>query len=165
MDIRFGDHSSFHRAALGMTAGSAILGSALHPVTPMAAILGGLFGIAVGAAFGYGKPVWRLVAALAAALPLFVMTPSWPVLALCAGTLALGTAVGSRGWRGALTVMLGASILLIAMWTALRFDHARALSRWPGWTTDGAASAAMGIVGVLAMLPRHLAFALDPVQG
>ena len=164
MDIRFDDHSSFHRAAIGMTVSSAILGIALHPVTPMAPLVGGLFGIATGAAFGYGKAPWRIIAAIAAAIPLLVMTPSWPSLAVCASMIALGTAVGSRGWRGALTVMLGATVTLLAMWTAIRFDHARATSHWPGWTTDGAASAAMGIVGVLAMLPRHLVLAIDPVQ-
>ena len=103
-------------------------------------------------------------AAIAAVIPLLVMTPTWGSLAVCAGVIALGTAVGATGWRGALTVMLGATITLLAMWTALRFDHARAMSKWPGWATDGAASAAMGIVGVLAMLPRHLVMALDPVS-
>ena len=93
------------------------------------------------------------------------MAASWPALALCAGTLAIGTTIGGRGIKGALTVMLGASITLLAMWTALRFDHARATSHWSGYATDGLASAAMGIVGVVAMLPRHLGFAFDPVRG
>jgi hypothetical protein len=165
MNIRFGDHASFHRAALGMTAGSALLGTALHPFTPMAAVFGGLFGIAVGAAFAYGKPVLRLVAAALACLPLLVMSATWPALALCAGTLAIGTTISGRGAKGALTVMLGASITLLAMWTALRFDHARATSQWSGYATDGLASAAMGIVGVVAMLPRHLGLTHDPVRG
>jgi hypothetical protein len=165
MDIRFGEHASFHRAAIGMTAGSAILGIALHPLTPLAPLLGGIFGIAVGAALGYGKPVLRLVAAALACLPLFLMTPSWPSLALCAGTLALGTVVGDRGVKGAIAVMFGATVTLLAMWTALRFDHASVTMHWPATITDGVASAAMGIVGVVAMLPRHLGVAFDPVAG
>src|SRR5450755_2123114 len=165
MDIRFGEHASFHRAAIGMTAGSAILGIALHPLTPLAPLLGGIFGIAVGAAFGYGKPLLRLVAAALACLPLFLMTPSWPSLALCAGTLALGTVIGERGIRGALAVMFGATVTLLAMWTALRFDHASVTMHWPAMVTDGVASAAMGMVGVVAMLPRHLGVAFDPVSG
>ena len=165
MDIRFGEHASFHRAAIGMTAGAAILGTALHPVTPLAPILGGTFGIAVGAAFAYGKPVLRLAAAALACLPLLLMTPSWASLALCAGTLALGTTIGSRGVKGALSVMFGATVTLLAMWTALRFDHASATSHWPSLVTDGLASAAMGIVGVVAMLPRHLGVAFDPIAG
>jgi hypothetical protein len=169
MDIRFGDHASFHRAAIGMTASSALLGIALHPLTPFAPLLGGIFGIAVGAALGYGKPVWRLIAAALASLPLLVMTASWPAFAASAGILTLGctistTGPGVRGLRGAMTVMLGATVTLLAMWTALRFDHARATAHWPASLTDGASAAAMGIVGVVAMLPRHLGIAFDPVR-
>jgi hypothetical protein len=164
MDIRFGDHASFHRAAIGMTASSALLGIALHPLTPFAPLLGGIFGIAVGAALGYGKPVWRLIAAALASLPLLLMAASWPAFALSAGLLALGCALpGPRGMRGAMTVMLGATVTLLAMWTALRFDHARATAHWPASLTDGASAAAMGIVAVVAMLPRHLGIAFDPV--
>ncbi len=164
MDIRFGDHSAFHRAAVGMVGGSALLGLALHPATPLAPLVGGIFGLAAGAALGYGKPGWRLAAAAAATLPLIAMTPSWPVLAIVAGTTGLGLAAGSaRGVRGALAVMLGAITTLLAMWTALRFDHARQTMTWPGWAADTASAAALGIVGVLAMLPRHLRVSLDPV--
>ncbi|MEO6774081.1 MAG: hypothetical protein ABI467_13870 [Kofleriaceae bacterium] len=178
MDIRFGDHASFHRAAIGMTASSAVLGIVLHPLTPLAPLLGGIFGIAVGAALGYGKPAWRLIAAALASVPLFLMAASWPAFALCAGILALGCTLpgaqgreglqglqGLRGFRGAATVMLGATLTLLAMWTALRFDDARATAHWPAAVTDGAAAAAMGIVGVIAMLPRHLGIAFDPVLG
>lgn len=165
MDIRFGEHASFHRAAIGMTAGSAILGIALHPVTPLAPLLGGIFGIAGGAAFGYGKPWLRLIAAALACLPLFLLAPSWPALALCAATLALGTTISSSGLKGGMSVMFGATVMLLAMWTALRFDHANVAIHWPAMVTGGVASAAMGIVGVVAMLPRHLGVAFDPVAG
>jgi hypothetical protein len=131
----------------------------------MAPLVGGLFGIAVGAAFGYGKPAWRIIAAIAACVPLLVMSPSWGSLAVCAAMISLGCAAGTSGVRGALIVMLGATITLLAMWTALRFDHARAFRSVPGWTLDGMSAAAMGIVGVVAMLPRHLGFAIDPVVG
>lgn len=165
MDIRFDEHASFHRAAIAMTAGSAIAGIALHPLTPLAPLLGGIFGIAVGAAFGYGKPLLRLVAAALACLPLVLLTPSWPALALCAVTLALGTTISSRSQRGGLAVMFGAMVMLLAMWTAMRFDHASVAMHWPAMVTDGVASAAMGIVGVVAMLPRHLGVAFDPIAG
>ncbi|HEX7701497.1 MAG TPA: hypothetical protein VF403_12260, partial [Kofleriaceae bacterium] len=84
---------------------------------------------------------------------------------LCAGTLALGTVIGERGIKGALAVMFGATVTLLAMWTALRFDHASVTMHWPAMVTDGVASAAMGMVGVVAMLPRHLGVAFDPVAG
>src|SRR4051812_29436093 len=108
MDIRFGDHSSFHRAAAGMVGGSAALGLALHPLTPMAALVGGLFGIAVGTAFAYGRPKLRIASAAVAAVPLMVMaptanaTPTSTALALVAGVLAIGLTLGIRGIRGIL---------------------------------------------------------------
>jgi hypothetical protein len=164
MDIRFGDHSSFHRAAVGMVGASAILGLALHPVTPLAPLVGGLYGIAVGASFGYGRPMLRIVAAALASLPLMLMTPSWGAMALVASILALGLTVGVRGTRGLLTVMLGATTTLLAMWAALRIGHAKQTMTWSGWTTDMVSAAAMGMVAVFAMLPRHLGVSIDAVR-
>src|SRR5262249_55419982 len=117
-----------------------------------------------GAAIAYGKPTWRLAAGAAACLPLVALTPSWPVLAMVAGTTGLGLAAGGpRGLRGAAMGVLGGITTLVAMWTALRFAHARQTMTWPGWATDTASAAALGIVGVLAVLPRHLRVSLDPV--
>ncbi len=149
-----------------MTAGSAALGVALHgvmPASPVAPLLGGLLGIAIGAALGYGKPILRLAAAALASMPLLFMTTNPAALALCAGILALGTIGGCR-LRGLAITLLGATVTLLAMWTALRFDHARATATWSPWVTAGASSAAMGIVAVIAMLPRHLSFEIDPVK-
>ena len=165
MDIRFGDHSSFHRSAIGMVGGSLLFGLALHPVTPLAPIAGGILGIAAGAAIAHGKAPWRMLAAGSALVPLFVMTPSWTMLAGVGSLLALGLAIGGpRGIRGALSVVLGALTALIAMWCAMRITGAQQTMSWPQWITTGAAAAAMGMVGVLAMIPRHLTLAFDPVQ-
>ncbi|MBA3465580.1 MAG: hypothetical protein H0T46_36955 [Deltaproteobacteria bacterium] len=165
MDIRFGDHSSFHKAAVGMVGGSLLLGLALHPVTPMAPLAGGILGIAAGAAFAHGKAAWRIAAAGAAVIPLMVMTPSWPLLAGVASVLALGLSIGGpRGVKGALGVGLAAVTALVAMWCALRIDGAKQTSSWPLVVKTMASAAAMGMVGVLAMLPRHLKLALDPIQ-
>lgn len=163
MTLRFDDHAAFHRAAIGMTAGAAILGCALAPITPLAPILGGIGGIALGSVLGYGKPVVRLGAAALAAAALFALQLGWPALVSCAAILALGTMASGRGARGALGVMAGTTITLLAMWTALRFDHARVLVHAPLAVTSALASAAMGMVGVVAMLPRHLGFAVDRI--
>ncbi len=164
MDIRFGDHASFHKAALGMVGGSLLLGLALHPVTPLAPIAGGILGIAAGASFAHGKAKWRMAAAGAAVIPLLALAPSWPMLAGVASMLALGLSIGGpRGLRGALGVGLAAAAALVAMWCALRIDGARQTDRWPLWVKHATSAAAMGLVGVLAMLPRHLVLALDPV--
>jgi len=165
MDIRFGDHSSFHRAALGMVGGSLLFGLALYPVTPLAPLAGGILGIAAGASIAHGKAPWRMLAAGAGLVPLFVMAPSWPMLAGVGSLLALGLSIGGpRGMRGLLGMALGAVTALIAMWCAMRITGARQTMLWPAWITTGASAAAMGMVGVLSMIPRHLSVALDPVQ-
>jgi len=164
MDIRFGEHASFHRAAVGMVGGSLLLGLALHPATPLAPFVGGIGGIAIGASWGYGKAPWRVLAAIAASVPLFAMAPSWTTLTLVSAVLALGLVVGMTGMRGLVTLALAGVTTLVAMWCAVRFDHARALASWPSWTTDAVSAAAMGMVGILAMLPRHLIVSRDPVR-
>lgn len=170
MDIRFGDHASFHRAAAGMALGSLLAGIALHFITGgsnVAPLLGGLAGIAAGAAWGYGRPSWRVLAAGVAAIPLLAMALQWPALALAGAAAGLGIAVGGKagatGLRGMLAVGASIGVLLLAMWCSLRVDTARETQGWPAWWLDGVAAAAMGMVAVLAVLPRHLALVRDPV--
>jgi hypothetical protein len=165
MDIRFADHPSFQRAAAGMVGGALLFGVALHPVTAMAPLAGGILGIAAGAAVGYGKPAWRMVPALVALVPLLTMTPSWPMLATVAAVVSVGLAAGGpRGLRGGFAMLLGAVTALVAMWCALRIGQARQTMHWPAMAMTAASAAAMGIVGVLAMLPRHLRLVIDPIH-
>jgi hypothetical protein len=165
MDIRFDDHASFHRAAAGMTLGGALLGLCAHPITPMAPIIGGLGGIAAGAAFGYGKPMWRLGAAAAASAAILALPAGWPALAAAAGVMALAVSIGGlRGWRGLSAMALGAMTTLVAVWTAFRIGHAEKTMTWSRWAVDVVSAGAMGMVGVLSMLPRHLSISIDPVQ-
>jgi hypothetical protein len=140
----------------------------------VAPIVAGLAGIAVGAAWGYGKAAWRIVAMMTAAIPLFAMPmPMWSTLAVVAAAMGLGLAVGGRtangdattGWRGALSVGLAAATTLLAMWCAMRIVGAKETYYWPAFAKNMAAAGAMGMVGILAMLPRHLRVQLDPVMG
>lgn len=166
MDIRFADHPSFQRAAAGMVGGALLFGAALHPVTALAPLAGGVLGIAAGAAIGHGRASWRMLAAGAALVLLFVMTPSWPMLAAVAAIVSLALAVGGpRGLRGLIGVLFGAIATLVAMWCALRIGHARQTVHWPALVTSMIAAAAMGVVGALAMMPRHVELVLDPVRG
>jgi hypothetical protein len=165
MDIRFADHPSFQRAAAGMVGGALLFGVALHPVTAMAPLAGGILGIAAGAAIAHGKAVWRLLAAGAALVPLFALPPSGPALVAVAAILSLALiAGGPRGIRGLVGFLLGAMTTLVAMWCALRIGHAKQTIHWSPLVTTLVAAAAMGMVGALAMLPRHLQFLVDPVR-
>ena len=172
MDIRFGDHASFHKATAGMVAGAVATGMALTPITPFAPFIGGLAGMALGASLGYGKAAWRFVAMAAATVPLFAMTPSWTTVAVVAAAMGLGLAVGGRttnseatsGWRGGLGVAFAAATTMLAMWCALRILGARETMMWPAIAKHAAAAGAMGMVGILAMLPRHVKVQIDPVQ-
>jgi hypothetical protein len=87
------------------------------------------------------------------------------MLAAVAAIVSLGLAAdGPRGLRGVLGMLLGAITALVAMWCALRIGQARQTVHWPAMVTTATSAAAMGIVGVLAMLPRHLQLAIDPVH-
>ena len=146
--------------------GSALLfGAALHPVTAMAPLAGGILGIAAGVAIAHGKAAWRLLAAGAALVPLFVMPSSGLALVAVAAILSLALIPdGPRGLRGLVGLLLGAMTTLVAMWCALRIGHAKQTIHWSPLVTTLTAAAAMGMVSVLAMLPRHLQFLVDPVQ-
>jgi hypothetical protein len=164
MDIRFADHPSFHRAAAGMVLGGAAAGLALHPLSAHAPIVGGLAGIAIGTAAGYGKLAFRIAAAALASIPLFLMAPSPPMLAAVACTMGLGVALfGLRGARGLFAMMFGAATTLLAIWAAVRVTGAHETHAWPAWARDTVAAGAMSMIGVIAMLPRHLAMSFDPV--
>lgn len=165
MDIRFADHPSFQRAAAGMVGGALLFGAALHPVMRAAPIAGGLLGIAIGAAVGYGKPAWRMVTAAAAVAVLLLVAPSWMMVAGVAALSALGLASGGpRGVRGVASFAVSAATVVIAMWCAFRIDGARETAHWPALLISAVSAAAMGIVGALATLPRHLQLVIDPVQ-
>ena len=149
-----------------MVGSSLLLGLALHPVTPLAPLAGGILGIAAGASIAHPtKARWRMAAAGIAIVPLFAMAPSWPMLAGVASVLALGLAIGGpRGVRGAFGVALAAVTTLVAMWCAMRIEGARQTMAWASVTRDVLAAGSMGMVGVIAMLPRHLKLSLDPIQ-
>jgi hypothetical protein len=86
-------------------------------------------------------------------------------LAISASLLALALAAGGpRGVRGALGIGLSAIVALVGMWCAMRIMTAKQTMTWPSAVLAASGAAAMGIVGMLAMLPRHLKLAIDPVQ-
>ena len=164
MDLRFTDHPSFHRATLGMVGSSAVFGMALHPITPLAPLAGGLLGIAAGASIAHGKLGWRMAAAALAVVALFVLPATWGALGVVASITALAIASGAlRGMAGAVAVCVGAVVTLVGMWTALKFSQARETQTWSPLLTTAISAAAFGLIGALATVPRHLRLVLDPV--
>lgn len=148
-----------------MVGGALLFGAALYPVTPLAPLAGGVLGIAAGAAVAHGLARWRMLAAGVAIAVLFLAPSSWPALAAVAAVLSLSLALGGpRGLRGVFGILIGAITSLVAMWCALRIGQARQTVHWPLLATTVTSAAAMGIVGVLAMIPRHLQIVTDPVQ-
>lgn len=134
-------------------------------MTPLAPLAGGLLGIAAGAAIAHGRVAWRMLGAAAALALLLAASPSGPALAGIAAVVSLSLAAGGpRGLRGLVGATLGAVTVLVALWCALRITHARETADWPALATTIVAAAAVGIVGALAMLPRHIEIFVDPVR-
>lgn len=154
-----------------MVGGAALSGIALHSVTPMAPLVGGLMGIAAGAAWAYGRPTLRFVAAGVATLAVMMMTMAWAAtlpqsvgFVAAASAIALGVSIGGpRGVKGAANVMLTAFVVLVGMWAAMRFATAKETAKVPAWLLGGISAAAMGMVSAFAMIPRHLKIESDPV--
>jgi hypothetical protein len=107
----------------------------------------------------------RVAAAGVALLLALALGPSWPVLTGSSAILAVAVALGGpRGLRGLLGVLVGTVTLLIAMWCALRIGSAQQTAAWSPLVTTAVSAAAMGVVGALATLPRHVAIGFDPIR-
>ncbi len=164
MDLRFDDHPRFHRVTLGMVLGAFAAGLILHPITPLAPYAGGALGIGIGAARAHGAARWRLGLVTLALVPWFVTTLTWGLMAATASVVGLALALGGpRGWRGAVTFVLGGATVFVGLWCAFKFHTAQELRSWPPVLLTGVAAAAAGMVGVLATLPRHVVISRDPV--
>lgn len=147
-----------------MVGGAALAALALQPITPFAPYVGGFLGIAAGASFAYGKLPLRMAAGIAGAVVLMALASSWPMFAVAAGLLSLGLALGGpRGAKGLGVVAFGTVATLVGLWCATRIVGARETSHWSGYLQSAIGGAAMGMVGVLAALPRHVRIVMDPV--
>src|ERR1043165_1960856 len=87
-----------------MVGGALLFGAALHPVTPLAPLAGGILGIAAGDAIAHGRAGWRIAAGALAPVPLFLSPASWPVLAVVSAMIALVLAIGGGAGGGGAAV-------------------------------------------------------------
>ncbi|MBK7537415.1 MAG: hypothetical protein IPI49_19010 [Myxococcales bacterium] len=167
MDLRFDNHPGFHRATLAMVALGAGLSALAIPLASRLHIaptlLGGVMGLALGAGVAHGGLRWRAALGALACVPV-ALSATWGALAVSALlvglTLALGT--GSRQ-RTAVAVAIGAGAALLASWASVRIFYAQETASWGVLLRGLSGGAAMGLLGALATLPRHVAWELDAV--
>jgi hypothetical protein len=107
--------------------------------------------------------------ALVLGAALHPVTPAAPVLGGALG-IVIGAVIGyGPGVRrllagGPTRLVLGALALAVAAWAARRVAGAQETAAWSPIVATAVAAAAMGLIGALAVLPRHLAVVVDPVR-
>jgi len=179
--LRFRNHEEFHRAAMHMVAAGGLaaliawaarLGPAAAPVmSPWALTL-----VAAAAAVAALAPALRregkqilgralLViggGACLALAPRVGMHTLAPIgfAALFGAALAWGT----EGRRLTAAIAGGAVLALVARYCFTSIATARELAGAPGWLSAVLAGAAFSLVTAVALLPRHLEVARDPVS-
>lgn len=167
MDLRFDNHPGFHRATLAMVALGAGLSALAVPLAGRLAIaptlIGGALAISIGAGVAYGGLRWRSALGALACVPV-ALSATWAALiataALCGLVVALGA--GSRR-RVAGAAILGGAASLVAAWASLRVFYAAETESWSPLLRALAGGAAMGLLGTVATLPRHLQWQRDAV--
>jgi hypothetical protein len=173
--LRFRDHEDFHRAAWQM----ALLGGVAGLLASLA--LSGVSGEwaaalwPLGAAVGALAPAVRRRPAAAvtvgllglgggAMMALSGLRTEWAVLAL-ALPYATALAWGLSGRRLLVALGVGAVVALVARHAAVSIATTHALASLPAWAVGSMAGAVFAFVSVVALLPRHLEVARDPVAG
>lgn len=167
MDLRFDNHPGFHRATLAMVALGAGLSALAVPLAARLAIaptlIGGSLAMALGAGVAYGGLRWRSALGALACVPV-ALSATWGALiataVLCGLVVALGA--GSRP-RVAIATVVGAAAALVAAWASLRVFYAAETESWAPVLRAVAGGAAMGLLGTVATLPRHVQWQRDVV--
>jgi len=173
--LRFREHQEFHRAALHMTLAGAAAGLIAWLALPggspwpVALVAGAAALAAVGPALRReGRQVLGRALLITVGGACLALAPygGQPALALLGFGALFGAALawGLRGRRLLAAVALGAGVALIARYCFSSVLLARELDGLPGWMTAALAGAAFSLVAAVALLPRHLELARDPVR-
>jgi hypothetical protein len=93
-----------------------------------------------------------------------LLSPTWAAIAGTAAILAIALSLGTKGMVRWSTVLLGTAVGTLAAWVAIKISFSAQTQTWSALLTDTVAASAVGMIGVIAMLPRHIKFAQDPVQ-
>src|SRR5688572_25527710 len=171
--LRFRNHEEFHRAALHMVGAGALAGligwASLPGASPWALTL-----VAGAAAVAALAPVLRnegrqllgrglLVALGGLCLMLAPRAGHAAALLGFASLFGLALAWGLRGRTLALAIAGGGALALVARYCFASIVTAQELASLPGWATAAMGGAAFSLVAAVALLPRHLQVARDPV--
>ncbi len=144
----------------GLSAAALPLAAPLHLAAPL---LGGALAVAVGAGWAYGGWKSRGALGLLACVPV-ALSSTWGALVATSLIAGLAVAVGAENRRRALvTVLIGAGAVLLASWAGLRVFYAQETASWAPLLRATVSGAAVGMIGVLATLPRHVSWQLDAV--
>lgn len=166
MELRFSQHESFHRAAIAMVATGFGFGALAHLVSwphgLPAGLIGGTLGVVAGAALGYQR-LWPRLALGVLACAALAVSNTWAAMIGCGAVTALALALGTQGGRRYATIALGTAVSVVACWVAIQISFAQQTHAWSGALVDGTAAAAMGMLGALALLPRHVGIGRDAV--
>jgi hypothetical protein len=167
MDLRFVNHPGFHRAAASMVAAGAGFSAIAHPLAARLhvapSLIGGSLAIALGAGWAYGSLRRRALIGLVACVPV-ALSATWGALLAMAGLTALALVGGIEGRRrAALGWALGAGAVTLAGLAGLRIFYAQETVGWAPLLRSAVAGGAMGLLGAVATLPRHLFWDFDAV--
>ena len=144
----------------GLSAAALPLAAPLHVAPPL---IGGALAVALGAGWAYGALRSRAVLGVLACVPVAVSS-TWGALAATALIAGLAVAMNAENRRRAIaTVVIGAGAMMLASWAGLRIHYAQETSSWAPLLRATVSGAAIGMIGVLSTLPRHLAWQLDTV--
>jgi len=144
----------------GLSAAALPLAAPLHVAPPL---IGGALAVALGAGWAYGALRSRAVLGVLACVPVAVSS-TWGALAATALIAGLAVAMNAESRRHAIaTVVIGAGAMMLASWAGLRIHYAQETSSWAPLLRATVSGAAIGMIGVLSTLPRHLAWQLDTV--
>ncbi len=172
--LRFLHHHRFHRAALFMVLGGAVSGLVgygfLRAGSPWALAIVALAAV-IGAGWSWQRShktslVPRVALAVVAATALLALAHAGQPDAALAGfavCFAAALAWGTHGRRLLIGLAVGALIAVAATHVFAHVATASQLSSLPGWLVAALAGSAFSLVSVVALLPRHLDVARDPV--
>lgn len=144
----------------GLSAAALPLGSPLHVAPPL---LGGALAVALGAGWAYGSLKSRAFLGALACVPV-ALSATWGALIATSVIAGLAVALGAENRRRALAVVaVGTGAMLLASWAGLRIHYAQETVTWAPILRATVSGAAIGMIGVLATVPRHLSWQLDAV--